>query len=47
MGIVDDESMKVFQIELIESLIDNQLFDEALPFLERMMKNTMIRTSFI
>ncbi len=38
MGIVDDESMKVFQIELIESLIDNQLFDEALPFLERMMK---------
>ncbi|MHA1550652.1 MAG: tetratricopeptide repeat protein [Candidatus Heimdallarchaeaceae archaeon] len=38
MGIVDDESMKIFQIELIESLIDNQLFDEALPFLERMMK---------
>ncbi|MHA1345727.1 MAG: tetratricopeptide repeat protein [Candidatus Heimdallarchaeaceae archaeon] len=38
MGIVDDESMKGFQIELIESLIDNQLFDEALPFLERMMK---------
>ncbi len=38
MGIVDDESMKEFQIELIESLIDNQLFDEALPFLERMMK---------
>ena len=38
MGIVDDESMKIFQIELIESLIDNQLFDEALPFLERMLK---------
>ena len=37
MGIVDDDSMKVFQIELIESLIDNQLFDEAMPFLERMM----------
>jgi len=37
MGIVDDESMKEFQIELIESLIDNQLFDEALPFIARMM----------
>ncbi len=37
MGIVEDESMKEFQIELLESLIDNQLFDEALPFLERMM----------
>ena len=34
MGIIDDDSLKVFQIELIESLIDNQLFDEALPFLE-------------
>ena len=37
MGIIDDDSLKEVQIELIESLIDNQLFDEAIPFLERMM----------
>ncbi len=37
MGLDSDQDMKPFEMELLESLIENSLFDEALSFLERMI----------
>ena len=38
MGLETGDNSKVFETELVESLIDNHLFDEALPFLDRLLK---------
>lgn len=37
MGLDSGQDMKPFELELLESLIDNSLYDEALSFLERMI----------
>ncbi|MHA1954056.1 MAG: tetratricopeptide repeat protein [Candidatus Heimdallarchaeaceae archaeon] len=38
MGLETGENSKMFETELVESLIENHLFDEALPFLDRLLK---------
>ena len=38
LGTENSESSKMFETELVESLIENHLFDEALPFLDRLLK---------
>ena len=38
MGLESGENSKAFETELVESLIENHLFEEALPFLDRLLK---------
>ncbi|MHA2358250.1 MAG: tetratricopeptide repeat protein [Candidatus Heimdallarchaeaceae archaeon] len=38
MGLETGENSKTFETELVESLIDTHLFEEALPFLDRLLK---------